>query len=244
MASALCFVAAAPCAAASCSVESSTTTASTGLRRGLHSARVAAVVQPARSLSCGSSLAGTALHSRVCNKSVRPAGVESGTAAAVVRAVAAERVVEALEPSQTSTDQKTKYYFLIANAKFMLDDEEHFQELMQERLRNFSERNKEQNFWLAIEPKFLDKFPDIARRLNRPAVALVSTDKVWITFMKLRMDRVLRGEYEADTLKEALASNPVELKFEKPQVWKAPYPKYEGEWWTPFLLKEAEQTAS
>jgi hypothetical protein len=77
--------------------------------------------------------------------------------------------------------QKTKYYFLVANAKFMLDDEEHFQELMQERLRNFSERNKEQNFWLAIEPKFLDKFPDIAKRLNRPAVALVSTDKVWIT---------------------------------------------------------------
>jgi hypothetical protein len=117
MASALCFVAAAPCAAASCSVESSTTTASTGLRRGLHSARVAAVVQPARSLSCGSSLAGTALQSRVCNKSVRPAGVERGTAAAVVRAVAAERVVEALEPSQTSTDQ-VLFFFQSRRALF------------------------------------------------------------------------------------------------------------------------------
>jgi hypothetical protein len=119
MASALCFVAAAPCAAASCSVESSTTTASTGLRRGLHSARVAAVVQPARSLSCGSSLAGTALQSRVCNKSVRPAGVERGTAAAVVRAVAAERVVEALEPSQTSTDQVL--FFPVPSCSLSLD---------------------------------------------------------------------------------------------------------------------------
>jgi hypothetical protein len=117
MASALCFVAAAPCAAASCSVESSTTTAGTGLRRGLHSARVA--VQPARSLSCGSSLAGTALQSRVCNKSVRAAGVEKGTAAAVVRAVAAERVVEALEPSQTSTDQVL--FFPVPSCSLSLD---------------------------------------------------------------------------------------------------------------------------
>eukprot|EP01018_Ginkgo_biloba_P000591 Gb_09920 [translate_table: standard] len=54
-------------------------------------------------------------------------------------------------------------------------------------------------------------------------------------FMKLRLDRVLEGEYEAETLDEALASNPVELKFEKPETWTAPYPKYEYGWWKPFL---------
>ncbi|URD78993.1 hypothetical protein MUK42_05199 [Musa troglodytarum] len=31
-------------------------------------------------------------------------------------------------------------------------------------------------------PKFLDKFPGITKRLNRPAVALVSTDGPWMTF--------------------------------------------------------------
>lgn len=129
----------------------------------------------------------------------------------------------------------TRYHFLVANAKFMLDEEEHFQELMKERLRNFGERNRQQDFWLAIEPVFLDNFPDITNRLKRPAVALVSTDELWITFMKLRLDRVLRGEIEAETLTEALKSSPVELNFEKPNTWTAPYSKYEGPWWTPFL---------
>lgn len=69
----------------------------------------------------------------------------------------------------------------MANAKFMLDDEEHFQELMKERLRYFGEQKKEQDFWLVIEPEFLAKYPDIASRLGRPAVALVSTDATWIT---------------------------------------------------------------
>lgn len=74
-----------------------------------------------------------------------------------------------------------KYYFVVANAKFMLDEEEHFKELLFERLRLFGERDKEQDFWLVIEPKFLDKFPNITKRLNRPAVALVSTNGPWIT---------------------------------------------------------------
>ncbi|MCO5582867.1 hypothetical protein L7F22_036768 [Adiantum nelumboides] len=134
-----------------------------------------------------------------------------------------------------SAGKVTKYHFLVANAKFMLDEEEHFQELMRERLRNFEERNREQDFWLVIEPQFLDRFPDITKRLRRPAVALVSTDELWITFMKLRLDRVLRGEIEAESLTEALKFNPVELNFEKPQTWSAPYSKYEGPWWTPFL---------
>lgn len=82
-----------------------------------------------------------------------------------------------------SEDQEEKprsYYFLVANAKFMLDDEEHFQEQLQEKLRLYEERSKEQDFWLVVEPKFLDRFPNITSRLKRPAVALVSTDRNWI----------------------------------------------------------------
>ncbi|CAA0820642.1 Unknown protein [Striga hermonthica] len=128
-----------------------------------------------------------------------------------------------------------KYHFVVANAKFMLDEEEHFKELMFERLRLFGERNKEQDFWLVIEPKFLDEFPNVTKRLKRPAVALVSTNGPWITFMKLRLDRVLQESFEAENLEEALASNPVDLEFEKPEKWTAPYPKYEYGWWEPFL---------
>ncbi|XP_057508315.1 uncharacterized protein LOC130791194 [Actinidia eriantha] len=152
-------------------------------------------------------------------------------------ATSVKTAVAAVDSSGPAEKQKatTKYYFVVANAKFMLDEEEHFQELMFERLRLFGERNKEQDFWLVIEPKFLNKFPKITGRLKRPAVALVSTNGTWITFMKLRLDRVLSESYEADTLEEALASNPVNLEFEKPENWVAPYPKYEFGWWEPFL---------
>ncbi|XWS29105.1 hypothetical protein CRYUN_Cryun25bG0127500 [Craigia yunnanensis] len=117
----------------------------------------------------------------------------------------------------------------------MLDEEEHFKERLFERLRNYGECNKEQDFWLVIEPKFFENFPDITKRLRRPTVALVSTNGPWITFMKLRLDRVLSDSYEADSLEEALASNPTTLEFEKPENWVAPYPKYEFGWWEPFL---------
>ncbi|XVF13733.1 hypothetical protein REPUB_Repub08aG0233100 [Reevesia pubescens] len=145
--------------------------------------------------------------------------------------------VAAIDSDQLSPEkqQAKKYYFVVANAKFMLDEEEHFKELLFERLRNYGERNKEQDFWLVIEPKFLEKFPDITKRLRRPAVALVSTNGPWITFMKLRLDRVLSDSYETESLEEALASNPTTLEFEKPENWVAPYSKYEFGWWEPFL---------
>lgn len=166
------------------------------------------------------------------------AGVTSSRSRSrVVRAVAAEKAVETVEPTSTAASQKTQYHFVVANAKFMLDEEEHFQELMRERLRYFGEQNRDQDFWLVVEPEFLASFPDVSKRLGRPAVALVSTDATWITFMKLRLDRVLTGAFEADTVAEALAggNSSTELSFDKPGVWTAPYAKYEGSWWTPFL---------
>ncbi|XP_010534207.1 PREDICTED: uncharacterized protein LOC104809827 [Tarenaya hassleriana] len=144
--------------------------------------------------------------------------------------------------SDKQEKEATKYHFVVANAKFMLDEEEHFQELMFERLRNYGERSKEQDFWLVIEPKFLDNFPNLTKRLARPAVALVSTNAPWITFMKLRLDRVLCDCYEATSLDEALASNPATLEFGQPKKWSAPYPKYEFGWWEPFLPKGIQES--
>ncbi|XP_073271099.1 protein YCF54, chloroplastic [Primulina huaijiensis] len=149
----------------------------------------------------------------------------------------AAAAVDSSDPTETEeqAEKKKTYHFLVANAKFMLDEEEHFKELLAERLRLYGERDKEQDFWLVTEPKFLDNFPNITKRLKRPAVALVSTDGTWIKFMKLRLDRVLQDSFEAENLGEALASNPVNLEFEKPENWTAPYPKYEYGWWEPFL---------
>ncbi|XP_048134488.1 uncharacterized protein LOC115731510 [Rhodamnia argentea] len=89
-----------------------------------------------------------------------------------VMAVAATDSSNQVSPTQQPSDSKSsKYHFGVANAKFMLEEEEHFQELLFERLRNYGDRNKEQDFWLVIEPKFLDNFPNITKRLRRPAVA-------------------------------------------------------------------------
>ncbi|PON69533.1 hypothetical protein PanWU01x14_086560 [Parasponia andersonii] len=141
---------------------------------------------------------------------------KSSSVKTAVAAVDSDQISSSDPPEK---EEAKKYYFVVANAKFMLDEEEHFKELLFERLRLFGERNKEQDFWLVIEPKFLDKFPNITKRLNRPAVALVSTNGSWITFMKLRLDRVLSESYEAGSLEEALASNPTDIKFEKPEKW-------------------------
>lgn len=150
------------------------------------------------------------------------------------RAVAA-RV--AAEPTSTENAEKTatRYHFVVANAKFMLDDEEHFQEQLKERLRWVNEQGRGQDFWLLYEPAFLESFPEITKRLKRPAVALVSTDGPWITFMKIRLDRVLMGEFECDTQEEALQAKPIDIKFEKPASWTAPYTKYADDWWKPYV---------
>eukprot|EP00475_Leptophrys_vorax_P015519 TRINITY_DN21847_c0_g1_i1.p2 TRINITY_DN21847_c0_g1~~TRINITY_DN21847_c0_g1_i1.p2 ORF type:complete len:154 (+),score=19.99 TRINITY_DN21847_c0_g1_i1:120-581(+) len=97
----------------------------------------------------------------------------------------AARVVTRAVAEEASTakaaEGSAKYHFIVANAQFMLDEEEHFQEQLKERLRWLGERGEEQNFWLVYEPKFLEEFPEISKRLKRPAVALVSTDALWIT---------------------------------------------------------------
>lgn len=75
--------------------------------------------------------------------------------------------------------------------------------------------------------------------ITRPSLILkFSLVLIWFfnyRFMKLRLDRVLANNFEADTLDEALAFNPVDIKFDKPQTWTAPYPKYEFGWWESFL---------
>ncbi|KAF3659965.1 hypothetical protein FXO37_13729 [Capsicum annuum] len=58
--------------------------------------------------------------------------------------------------------ERKKYYFLVANAKFMLDEEEQFQEEMFERRRLYGEHNKEPDFWLEIEPSRINAPPMMA----------------------------------------------------------------------------------
>jgi len=124
----------------------------------------------------------------------------------------------------------------------MLNDvqNESMAEQLRERVRFFRETGRDVDFYLVPNPTWLDTtFAAQGKQVARPCVALVSTDAAWITFMKLRLDRVLKvnlaGIPEAEVLK---SSGPIPA-FAKPLAdkWTAPYSRYAAGWWEVFYPK-------
>ena len=91
----------------------------------------------------------------------------------------------------------TTYFFVAASEKF-LTVEEPLEEILKERTRNYEENNKKKDFWLLINPSFLksSKFADLSIKIPSPSAAIISTDKKFITFLKLRLEFVAVGEFE------------------------------------------------
>ena len=90
-----------------------------------------------------------------------------------------------------------KYYFVAASEKF-LTVEEPLEEILKERERNYKENKKEIDFWLLKNPSFLQtkQFIDLKSKIPSPSAAVISTDKKFITFLKLRLEFVAVGEFE------------------------------------------------
>ena len=150
--------------------------------------------------------------------------------------------------STPKTPKQVKWYAVVANAQFMLHDvqNEAFPEQLRERKRLFGDKGKELDFFLVCEPAWLDgDFAAEAKRIGRPAVALISTDATWITFMKLRLDRVLRLDPPREMApEEALRCGAAVPDFvpldRSPEAgrWTAPYSPYKPGWWNVFLGSE------
>jgi hypothetical protein len=104
---------------------------------------------------------------------------------------------------------KQTYYYVLASQKFLLQ-EEPLEEVLQERTRNYQEKNKEIDFWLVKQPAFLEapEFAEIKAKCPQPSVAIVSTDSQFITWLKLRLEYVFKGEFKApsESISEPLAS--------------------------------------
>lgn len=101
------------------------------------------------------------------------------------------------------------FHFVAASERF-LTEEEPLEEVLRERVRNYGEQNKAIDFWLVKRPAFLDA-PELAAvggSVPRPAAAVVSTDEKFITFLKLRLEFVATGQFEAPSaaIPDALAS--------------------------------------
>ena len=91
----------------------------------------------------------------------------------------------------------TTYFFVAASEKY-LTVEEPIEEILKERMRNYKENNKEIDFWLLKNPSFLKttKFVHLKEKIPSPPAAILSTDKKFITFLKLRLEFVAVGEFE------------------------------------------------
>ncbi|SBO42865.1 MgPME-cyclase complex family protein [Cyanobium sp. NIES-981] len=103
----------------------------------------------------------------------------------------------------------TTYHFVAASEPF-LTVEEPLEEVLRERVRNYGEKGKAIDFWLVRRPAFLEA-PALAAAsasVPRPAAAVVSTDEKFITFLKLRLEFVLVGQFESpsEAIPDPLAS--------------------------------------
>ena len=104
----------------------------------------------------------------------------------------------------------TTYYFIAASQNF-LTEEEPLEEILKERRRNYKENKREIDFWLLINPLFLksSELKDLYDKIPQPQAAVISTDKKFITFLKLRCEFVAHGELE---LPNAELSDPLAVE--------------------------------
>jgi len=90
-----------------------------------------------------------------------------------------------------------KYYFVLASENFLFN-EEPLEEILRERVHNYNKQNKTLNFWVVPNPTFLQN-PELLTVKNKSPkkpVAIVSTNKTFITWLKLRLNHVLSGSFE------------------------------------------------
>jgi hypothetical protein len=101
------------------------------------------------------------------------------------------------------------YYYVLASHHFLLE-EEPLDEVLKERTRNYHEQEKEIDFWLVRQPAFLEapEMAQIKAKCPQPPVAIISTSSQFITWLKLRLEYVITGEFTAPsaTIPEPLAS--------------------------------------
>ncbi len=101
------------------------------------------------------------------------------------------------------------YYYVLASQKFLIE-EEPLDEVLRERRRDYEEKGKEIDFWLVKNPAFLEA-PEMGEnkaKCPQPTAAIISTNPQFITWLKLRLEYVIKGEFEApsETIADPIAS--------------------------------------
>ncbi|MGV2391236.1 MAG UNVERIFIED_CONTAM: DUF2488 family protein [Microcystis novacekii LVE1205-3] len=107
----------------------------------------------------------------------------------------------------------TTYYYLVASQKF-LEEEAIEKEVLKERIRNYQEKGQEIDFWLI--PTQLFQIPPlllIFKELPDQQRAIVSLNQQFITWLKLRLEYVITGQFEvpSDTIPISVKITPFGL---------------------------------
>ncbi|MDV2991277.1 MAG: Ycf54-like protein [Chroococcidiopsis sp. SAG 2025] len=101
------------------------------------------------------------------------------------------------------------YYYVLASQHFLIE-EEPLEEVLKERTRDYLEKQKEIDFWLVKQPAFLEapEMREVKTKCPQPAAAIISTNSQFITWLKLRLEFVITGQFQApsDTIPDPIAS--------------------------------------
>lgn len=95
------------------------------------------------------------------------------------------------------------YYFAVASRNFLIN-EEPIEEILRERTSYYKSINKDIDFWFISNPTFIDspKIQEIQRKFNGSLAAIVSFDKNFIQWLKLRISFVIIGDFQSSFLIE------------------------------------------
>nr|YP_010484925.1 hypothetical protein Ycf54 [Hypnea cervicornis]UVW80619.1 hypothetical protein Ycf54 [Hypnea cervicornis] len=93
------------------------------------------------------------------------------------------------------------YYFAIASKKFLVE-EEPIEEILRERTNHYLSKKKNIDFWFVNNPSFIyqPEFKDLKKKINSTPAAIISLDKDFIEWIKLRISFVLTGEFKSESL--------------------------------------------
>nr|YP_009732476.1 hypothetical protein [Gracilaria textorii]QHS70987.1 hypothetical protein [Gracilaria textorii] len=92
-----------------------------------------------------------------------------------------------------------KYYFAIASRNFLMN-EEPIEEILRERTNHYKDIKKDIDFWFTTNPDLLKSFKikHICKQLTEDYAAIISLDKKFIQWLKLRIGFVAIGEFQSN----------------------------------------------
>ena len=101
------------------------------------------------------------------------------------------------------------YHYALASQRYLFE-EEPFEEVLKERHRYYKEKNKEIDFWVVKQPAFLEQpeMQAIKAKCPQPCAAIISTNPTFVTWLKLRLEYVYIGKFQApsEAIPDPLAS--------------------------------------